>query len=154
MKVRFTAWVEPEGKGRPRARVTNGGHAQIYTPTKTRQYEAKIAQIASEYLPPGRLEGPLRVDILAVIARPGRLCRKKDPDGLLWCPKRPDADNIRKAVLDALAPYWKDDAQVVAGETVKAYCEHDGRPRIEVAITDEIGTPALAWYWATQAWEY
>lgn len=60
--------------------------------------------------------------------------RRKDPAGFVWAPTRPDADNIRKAVLDGMAAFWRDDGQVVCGDTLKVYAEKDGRPRLLVAV--------------------
>ena len=129
----FTIPLTPVAKGRPRMTVV-GGHARAYTPKKTRSFEASVAVIASAYVKE-RYTGPLRVDILAVLPRPKRLMRGKDNDGLVWAPKRPDADNIRKAVLDGLSPCYDDDAQVVAGQTFKVYAEKTGKARTIVAIT-------------------
>lgn len=89
---------------------------------------------AAQVLPTTPLQGPVGVDILAVLPRPRRLCRRKDPDGLIWAPRRPDSDNIRKAVLDALKRHWADDGQVVDGATRKVYAERDGLPRLEVRV--------------------
>lgn len=129
----FQIPMTPEPKGRPRA-ARVGGSVRMITPTKTRSWEATIAAFAASVLPRSPLEGQLRVDILAVMPRPGRLMRRKDPDGLLWAPTRPDADNIRKAVLDGMSACWRDDAQVVAGDTLKVYAEKDGKPRLLVVV--------------------
>lgn len=82
------------------------------------------------------ISAPVRVDILAVIRRPKRLMRRSDPDGMLWCPKRPDADNIRKSILDGLSGVLVDDSQVVDGRTMKVYAERGGSPRVEVVIME------------------
>ena len=37
--------------------------------------------------------------------RPQRLCLQRDPDGPLLCPKKPDLDNLVKAVKDALVRF-------------------------------------------------
>ncbi len=131
--VIFTIPLAPVAKGRPKMTVV-GGHARAYTPKKTRSFEASVAMVAAAYVKE-RYTGPLRVDILAVLPRPKRLMRKKDSEGLVWAPKRPDADNIRKAVLDGLSTCYDDDAQVVAGQTFKVYAEKTGKSRTIVAIT-------------------
>ncbi len=131
--IRFTVQGRPQPK--QRARVTKRG---TYTPTPTKDYEGTIfahaynaARAAKVTVP---LEGPVRVDIVAVLPRPKSLNRKKDPEGLMWAPVRPDADNIRKAVLDGLKGVLGDDGQVVCGETFKVYAEKDGQARTVVWI--------------------
>lgn len=127
---------EPIGKGRPRT----GKGGRVYTPAKTRQWEsaassafamqAKIYGLSEPY------DCPLRVRIRAVKSRPKALRRKKDPDGLLLAPVKPDADNIAKAVLDAAqkARVMVDDALIVSLTIETLYCERDGEPRVELII--------------------
>ena len=45
--VSFTVPGEPIGKGRPRA-TTRAGHAALYTPKKTANYESLIAHAAHQ----------------------------------------------------------------------------------------------------------
>ena len=78
----------------------------------------------------------MRVELLVVVARPKRLMRKSDPDGLLPCPTRPDIDNYVKALLDGCACLWGDDAQVVDLVARKRYSERGGEPRLEVLVCD------------------
>jgi Holliday junction resolvase RusA-like endonuclease len=83
------------------------------------------------------LEGPLKVVVRAVKARPKNMRRKADPDGLMWRTRKPDADNVAKSLLDAAtkAGIWHDDAQVVHLEVFSLYAEKDGSPRVEVEIS-------------------
>ncbi len=135
MDITLNIPLPPVAKGRPRAVPGPAGRPRMVTPTKTRSFEASVALVASEKAPRDIIEGPVRVDILAVMPRPKRLDQgKRHPTGLVWAPVRPDADNIRKAVLDGLQTLWRDDAQVVAGDTVKVYAERLGRPRVVVRI--------------------
>ena len=120
----------PRGKGRPRF----VGHA--YTDAKTVAYERTVRDAALLALRGIVLEGPVAVDLLIVVARPQRLHRRCDPDGHIWAPARPDADNVRKAILDGLARHWKDDVQVCAESTRKVYAEREGVPRVEVTIRE------------------
>jgi len=144
--------LPPRGKGRPRA-TTVAGHAHVFTPAETRRWEAQLAGLAQTKLPRAVIEGPVRVDILAVVIRPERLLKRwskpragghgdgtwAQPLGLLWRPAKPDGDNIRKAVLDALQTFWRDDCQVVSGDTLSAYAEVDGRARVVVRIRTAVG---------------
>lgn len=142
--------LPPRGKGRPRVGIV-AGHAHAYTPAETRRWEAQLAGLAQAQLPAQVIEGPVRVDILAVVGRPQRLLKRwakprpeghgdgtwAQPLGLLWRPAKPDADNVRKSVLDAMASFWRDDAQVVSGDTLSAWAEVDGRARVVVRIRSE-----------------
>ena len=131
MRYNFTIKLAPVGKGRPRQ-----GRFGMYTPKKTKEWETKAAIFARASVLE-KLAGPVRVDILAVLPRPKKYNRKKDHTGLLWAVVRPDLDNIRKIVLDAMKDCWKDDSQVVAGGSLKVYAEVGGEPRVEVWVTDE-----------------
>jgi len=139
--ARFCVDLEPRAKGRPRAALVRG-LVRVYTPSRSAKFEASVAAAAAPHLPREVLEGPLRVDVAAITARPQRLCRKRDPLGLLWRPQTPDADNVRKAVLDALKAAWRDDRQVVAGDTLSLYAERHGRPRVVIAISRPAESPA------------
>lgn len=94
---------------------------------KVEQYQGRILAIALPKLPK-KFRGVMALDVVAVFKRPQRLMRNKDPDGLLDYDKKPDADNIVKAVQDAiLGPEakkyldWPDDCEVVSGERSKFY---------------------------------
>lgn len=129
--VCFEAPLEPKPKARPR--VVRGGKL-TFTPTPTKRWEAALALAAQPHMPRAMIDEPLCVDLLFVMKRPKRLMRRADPDGFVWAPTRPDADNIRKASLDALSPFWRDDSLVVAGTTLKVFAEKTGRPRVVVRI--------------------
>ncbi len=120
---------QPQGKGRPR--VTKHG---TFTPPKTKAY-MQLVHASARAVIRECVAGPIRVDILAVLGRPKRLCRVSDPDGFIWAPVKPDQDNIRKVILDALnLGIIVDDAQVVSGETLKVYAEKGGKARVMVTI--------------------
>ena len=136
----FTVWGDPVPKGRPRV-TTVGGHARAYTPTKTTSWERDMGAIARQaFLDAGwavPYPGKLMVWVDAVVSRPKVLQRKKDPDGLIWRSKRPDTDNVIKAVLDGFMKGGaiNDDAQVVAFQARSLYAERNGAPRVEVLVS-------------------
>lgn len=151
--ITIEAPLPPRGKGRPRAAAV-GGHAHVFTPAETRHWESMLAGLAQAQLPAQVIEGPVRVDILAVVGRPQRLLKRwvkprpgghgpdrtwAQPLGLLWRTAKPDRDNVEKAVVDALKVFWRDDAQVCCGEPLSAYAEVDGRARVVVRIRTEVG---------------
>ncbi|MCX8721235.1 MULTISPECIES: RusA family crossover junction endodeoxyribonuclease [unclassified Lactobacillus] len=148
MKYKFTIPGKPRGKQRPRATLS---HKQFYTPLQTKQYEAMVRFISLEHAK--MLTGPLRVDIIAYFPIPksySKARRKRCLSGEEVPTKKPDKDNIEKIILDGLNPlykinrfthhremwtpgFYKDDSQVIAGETKKLY----GEPtRVEVIITE------------------
>lgn len=150
---RFTLDMIPVAKGRPRVTM-RGGKPATYTPAKTVSFEQAVAAAARAQMGPALLAGPLRVDILAVFPRTKELEKVKTrgesaPAGLLWKASRPDADNIRKAVLDGMQACWTDDAQVVCGDTLKCYAERGCKARTEVLVCeidcDYRDTPEWMW---------
>lgn len=87
----------PVAKGRPR--VTRTGHA--YTPTKTRDYERLVAGLVRHAMGNSApLDGPLRLDLVAVFPRPRRLMARRHPDGRIAHTVKPDADNLIKSIVD------------------------------------------------------
>lgn len=125
--ITYTLVVEgpPIPKARPRF-----GNGRAYTPQRTKDYENKIKSQLDEVT----ILGPVHVNIVAVFPRPQRLNTKKYPNGQIWHTKRPDLDNIIKAVLDALNKKLGDDAQVCSIEALKVYAERTSNPRTEIYI--------------------
>lgn len=105
---------QPVGKGR--ARAGKNGH---YTPAKTRGWESAarlhIATMRAKHKWPENYAGPVEVSISALFAVPAsdsKADRVRRLNG--WHTQVPDADNVAKAVLDALnGIVLKDDSQVV-----------------------------------------
>lgn len=94
-------------------------------------------------LPPADI--PIRVDVVAHMPMPQSWPKKKQ-HALLGRPAlgKPDEDNIRKAVKDALQGpktgprthegiVYQDDDQVTDGETMKRWCE-PGQERTEIRV--------------------
>jgi len=113
--------IEPIGKGRPRFSTVSGADGKVAstrvsTPKQTRKWELDVAHIVSaKWRRDGHIRGmgetgdpanptyaPLELRVYAAKTRPKSLCRKKDPDGLLWRDTVPDTDNVLKIVGDAL----------------------------------------------------
>ena len=136
----FTVYTEPIAKGRPRA-VRQGNFVRMYTPGRTVTFEQAVSCAALDAVGNQRIDFPIRVDILAVFKRPKRLMRQKDPQGMLWKSTRPDADNVRKAVLDGMARILEDDALVVDGRTCKCYGAKGQEPLVKVFISSVAELP-------------
>jgi Holliday junction resolvase RusA-like endonuclease len=134
--IHFVLPITPSPKGRPKA-VAFAGHARVYTPAKTARYEAQVAELAASHLGGRLLSGPLVMHLHFVLPRPKSLDRRKDPEGLIPCDRRPDLDNLVKSVVDGLKAAWGDDAQVYSLRAEKYYAEKGRAPRIEVTIWQE-----------------
>lgn len=121
---------DPRGKGRPRF----AGHA--YTDQTTRAYEDKIRW---EYKAAGgkSIAGPVEVKITAYHAVPKSISKGKAEqmlEGAILPTKKPDADNIAKAILDGLNGLaYMDDKQVVSLTVSK---EYDQTGYVQVSIRE------------------
>ena len=133
----FTVDGAPQGKARPR--VTQNG---TYTPAKTKEYEkavqwAYMTQCQGAMFP----DVSLMVVIDAYYPIPKSTSKKKRgkmQESMIRPKVKPDADNVAKAVCDALnGQAYHDDAQIATLIVRKWY---DEKPRVEVQIrtvTDE-----------------
>lgn len=129
----------PEGKQAIRNKA--GQHFQA---PKTREWMAQFKVHVQEKLPKLTLDQPVRVDILAVLPRRASDFKVKDPDGLMWHFTKPDQDNIRKMVLDALKRIWVDDSRVCLGTTIKVRAEKGDLPRTVVRLRTQLPNPERA----------
>jgi len=131
----LTLELEPKGKGRPRV-TFKGGYARAYTPASTAKWEKAAVTIMRRQWKSGPIMAPVRVHIDAIAKRPLRLCRKKDPEGLLIRAALPDPDNVAKAVLDAMqkAGLIDNDKQVIDLRIRSLYSEKSSPGRVIIAI--------------------
>lgn len=128
---------QPVGKGRPRfVGPRLGRKARAFTPSRTRAWEASAALWLRSAWRAAPADGPVTLRIVAVLARPQRLMRAREPDGRLPHTTKPDADNVAKAVGDALqaAGVVGDDSQVVGLEVVKLYAAKGEDPHVLVEL--------------------
>ena len=125
---------QPQSKDRPRAKMIkkNGQYAPIwYSTKKNREYEARVKSCAAEA---GfkDCDDPLEVVIDLFFKRPKSLHRKTDPDGHIWHTRKPDIDNVVKALLDGL---FRSDAKVCSLVARKFYTAKGGHPRAIVTVS-------------------
>ena len=144
--LRVTIPGDPVGKGRPRL-STRGGHARAYTPAKTRTWEAGAALVLRNAHRGYPIAAPVRVVVNAVQERPKRLVPRSAggsfpvsqvcPLNRMLRPTKPDADNVLKAVLDALvlAGVILDDVQAVEVVARSLYGYLGETSRVEVEVT-------------------
>jgi Holliday junction resolvase RusA-like endonuclease len=134
--IAFTIPGDPVGKGRPRA-TTIGGHARMYTPAKTSAYEELVAVYASAAMKKSPLlDHPVRLHLSIYCKVPGTWSKKRRGDALAGIErpaKKPDIDNIIKAVADGMnGVVWVDDSQIVELACSKHYALE---PCVSVNVT-------------------
>jgi Holliday junction resolvase RusA-like endonuclease len=131
---RLIVYGEPVGQGRPRF-ARHGRFIQTYDPAKSKSYKEYVKLCASQNKPETPLEGPVSIHL--DIYRPiPKSTSKKDraqiAAGNLRPAKKPDIDNVYKAVTDALSGIWyHDDLQIVEMAAKKYYSE---QPRVEISM--------------------
>lgn len=127
--IEFVIPGKPVGKQRPKFRRL-GAFVQTYTPEKTVSWESLVAMCAmaarGDLMPTDKpCSVRLEVEVIPPLSWSNR---KRDAAmvGLHWPAKKPDLDNIIKAVGDALnGVVWVDDAQMVRVEAWKRYGSMD-----------------------------
>lgn len=125
MRVEFTVPGKPVAKGRPKfARM--GTFVRAYTPEKTVNYETLVKVAAAEAMGDREpIEGPVSIIIAIYVPIPVSESRKRSElmaSGQILPTKKPDADNVLKAVKDAVnGVVWRDDSQVVDVVLSKRY---------------------------------
>ncbi len=128
---------KPKAQGRPRARNTSR-FVQVYDDPKSAKEKYRLEVIVQEQAPEKLLDCPLRVDLNFYLPRPkghygtGRNAGVLKASAPNHHTKKPDIDNLRKLVMDALTNvFWRDDSLVCEGRTQKYYSD---MPRTEIYI--------------------
>lgn len=134
--ISFFVSGEPKGQPRPRAFARKMGNgkfcARVFDAGTAENWKGAIAVAAAQHKPAAPISGPVRLRINFFMPRPkGHFVSGKPEKGLKFgAPYRhvgkPDADNLAKAVMDALTQcgwFWIDDAQVAVLTVVKSYNE-------------------------------
>ena len=128
---------EPIGQGRPRF-STVCGHAVAYDAPKSRNYKAYVKLIAQQEAKRQEwkiLELPVSLRIKAFFSVPKSKSKKfkaEAMEGRELPTKKPDTDNIVKAIQDALNGIaYKDDAYVCYLRVLKRYSDN---PRVEIDV--------------------
>ncbi len=132
-KVEIVFPFEPTPKGRPRFSKYGA-----YTPAKTRNYEKQLetyyAKTCSEYF-----EGPIRINVefrMPIPKSTTKKLREKMLSGEVKHTKKPDTDNLLKAVTDALNGLaFKDDSQITRIVATKHYSQYPGT---RLTITEDV----------------
>ncbi len=134
--ITFEIPGEPVAKARPRAAMV-GGRARLYTPAKTEKYEARVAVFGQQAMAGHpALAGAVALSVAAYFPIPPSWPKKRQEAaraGIELHTKRPDLDNVLKAIKDGLnGIVWGDDSQVaVLRECRKGYSD---TPRVVVTV--------------------
>jgi len=131
--ITFRVSGDPKGQPRPRAFARKMGNkfvARVFDAGTAEEWKGLIAVAARPHTPATPFLGPVSVCSTFIFARPNKHFVANNParplraDAPAWHTNKPDRDNLEKALLDALTQlggFWRDDAQVCAGEVRKAY---------------------------------
>ena len=125
----FSSTIYGIPKAQPRARAfAFKGKARMYDPGTAEAWKGDVAAQTKE-LHGRNLQGGIRVEMHFFMARPKSHYRSNGVDlkpsaPKIYYAKKPDADNLAKAVLDALTALnvWGDDDQVVVLHVAKKWC--------------------------------
>lgn len=138
MKIQFIVPGNPFGKKRPRF-----GGGRTYSPRENREYEALVREKFgwARYLQGLPIlpfaDRPVRAEITAYYPIPKDTSKALEQlmlSGANRPAKKPDCDNVEKAVYDALNGLaYKDDAQIVESSLKKYYAV---TPCVKVEISD------------------
>lgn len=144
--ISFFVPGQPKGQPRPRAFARKMGSkyvARVYDAGTAEGWKSQIAMAAREHTPETPFAGPVEVGLTFLIPRPkshfrtGKHADKLRPDAPSFCIKKPDADNLAKAILDALTQlggWWKDDDQVARLSVQKIYLGQGYKPGCFISI--------------------
>lgn len=128
---------EPVPKGRPRFRST-GKFIHSYTPPKTQQFEKELHEFYAENCN-DFYDGAIKVYLTFYMPIPTNTSKKKRVlmvSNTTKHIKRPDGDNLAKAVLDSLNGIaYADDSQITILHIEKRYGEQVG---IELKIIEDV----------------
>ncbi len=124
ISAEFTVPGKPHGKGRPRATAVNG-RARLYTPSTTAAFEAAVREVGALHFA-APIDGPVRLRIVAYFEMPASWSKRKRAQMAgQFHTQKPDADNITKAVKDAMNEIaYFDDCQVADERTVKRWATY------------------------------
>ena len=141
----FYAAGDPKGQPRPRAcafKVGGSYTARMYDAGTSDEWKAAVVKAGTRHRPAAPLTGAVKVCLSFYFARPRahffsgkRAADRRDLAPVAHTTK-PDADNLAKAVLDAMtvAGWWKDDSQVTPILISKFYANQERGPGVLITV--------------------
>lgn len=138
MKLDYIVTGTPKPQSRPRFFRNKAGYMGTFSP-KTDWFNivyAETLKIKQEYLSNKKLDRALSIELNFFMPIPKSLSNKKKMLlGNTYVKKKPDIDNLAKAVLDAInyTNLWEDDSQIVDLRAIKTYSDE---PSCRIIITE------------------
>jgi Holliday junction resolvase RusA-like endonuclease len=127
---------KPVHQGRPRAGKTRDGRPVMYDPANSKLWKLDVKYQAISERNKKKfelLEGPVSMRLIFYMPRP-----KYIPKKVKHHVKKPDLDNLEKAIKDALTGVlYKDDSQIFYKESQKVYCNPKQNPGVYIMIEEE-----------------
>ena len=145
MNVELSVTGKPVGQPRVKSRsfIKNGKPiSTVYTPKVADQWKSLVRLQARLKARRRLLEGPLIVTLTFYMPRPkshyrtGKYSDQLKDNAPTYHDKKPDIDNLVKAVFDAIGDskvIWKDDNQVAAMNVLVCYSK---KPGVEIKIRE------------------
>lgn len=131
--VTFVIKGLPKVKQRPRF-ASRSGKVITYTPKTTASFE-NLVKLKAENKFKRPLDGAIGLAIRFYLPRPQRMIWKTRPMPEVCCDKRPDIDNLAKAIIDGLNGIaFKDDGQIADLHITKKYHAGDGEPKTVIMV--------------------
>lgn len=123
MIYKFTVTGVPKPQPRPRAFARKMGEkyvARMYDDGSAEAWKQAVCAASDAVKPAAPIEGPVSVSLQFFMARPKTMKGPLTPQPHI---KRPDVDNLAKAVLDSLKLFgwWRDDSQIWSLLVTKEY---------------------------------
>lgn len=128
--ITFTVYGNPIGKQAAKAFYNpKTKHMHKFSPKKTADWEQLIRSVAQDHIPDKLLDGPLKVSAVFYLLKPESRPKKcRYPD------RKPDHDNLEKALYDALEGIiYTNDSRIVEKTFRKCYGHSPG---VEVTIRE------------------
>lgn len=138
MAIKFTINIPPHPQERPRFRRV-GNFVQTYDPPNSKAYKKKVENVARLYAPSTPIDSPIKINMTFFMPIPkskSKAWKRRALLGLELPDRKPDNDNLAKAILDAMNEIiYKDDARITDLNLKKRYSDV---PRTEVVIIEQV----------------
>lgn len=152
--LRVVILGEPKGQGRPRAVNMGALGARLHPDKRSASWQHDASRDMRAAFGEGKapLDEPVRVTIEAVMPRPKSVPQRLG-QGRLWRKAKPDADNVAKAVCDALVEggILVDDTRVSSLTVTSLYASASEGPHTLVIVEPLEPLPLEPWPAKTRA---
>ena len=142
LPITFSVLGEPKSQPRVKA-MRMGGFIKIYTPATAKVWKGLVAKAARPFLPSVPFTEALTLTVEFTFTRPKSHFTSKGeirPAAPRFHTKKPDTDNLVKAVMDQLTDsgLWHDDAQITYLRVLKRYAKKDEAEGCRVSVEEGV----------------